>query len=69
MLLARQGIAEGMNATKLVGEYRATPKNAAVTDLYPRMRFSRREDGKFERLLGDRYRCRIKNLPPPLEGP
>ena len=46
------GIAEGMGATKLVGQYHATPKNDVVADLYPRMGFSVREDGMFERKLG-----------------
>ena len=46
-------IAEGMGATKLVGEYQATPKNDVVADLYPRMGFTAREDGFFERPLGD----------------
>jgi len=45
-------IAEGMGAKKLVGEYKATPKNDVVADVYPRMGFSEREDGLFERPLG-----------------
>ncbi|MEI7711604.1 MAG: HAD-IIIC family phosphatase [Rhodospirillales bacterium] len=45
-------IAEGMGATKLVGEYKATPKNDVVADLYPRMGFTVREDGLYERPLG-----------------
>lgn len=45
-------IAEGMGAKKLVGEYHATPKNDVVADLYPRMGFTAREDGLFERPLG-----------------
>ena len=45
-------IAEGMGAKKLVGEYQPTPKNAVVADLYPRMGFSLREDGRYERKLG-----------------
>ena len=46
-------IAEGMGATKLVGEYKATPKNDVVADLYPRMGFTVREDGLYERPLGN----------------
>ncbi len=45
-------IAEGMGAKKLVGEYKATPKNDVVADVYPRMGFAEREDGMFERPLG-----------------
>ena len=42
-------IAGGMGATKLVGEYQPTAKNDVVADLYPRMGFTMREDGFYER--------------------
>lgn len=45
-------IAAGMGATRLVGEYRATAKNDVVADLYPRLGFSAREDGFYERTIG-----------------
>ena len=45
-------IAERMGAKKLVGEYQPMPKNDVVADLYPRMGFSVREDGRYERKLG-----------------
>ena len=45
-------IAKGMGAIKLVGEYRATPKNDVVADLYPRMGFLVRANGLYERPLG-----------------
>jgi FkbH-like protein len=46
-------IARGMGAKRLIGEYRATAKNDVVADLYPRLGFSPREDGLYERAIGD----------------
>ena len=53
ILKAPIDIAEGMRATKRVGEYQPTPKNDVVANLYPRIGFSVREDGLYERPLGD----------------
>ena len=52
MLRRLTDIAKGMGAIKLVGEYRATPKNDVVADLYPRIGFSVRANGLYERPLG-----------------
>jgi FkbH-like protein len=45
-------IAEGMGAKRLVSEYRPTPKNDVVANLYPQLGFTMREDGFFVRELG-----------------
>ncbi len=53
MLKGLIDIAAGMGANRLVGEYQATAKNDVVADLYPRLGFSEREDGLYERTIGD----------------
>jgi predicted enzyme involved in methoxymalonyl-ACP biosynthesis len=44
--------AQGLGATRLIGEYQPTPKNDVVTDLYVRMGFVPMETGFFVRDLG-----------------
>ena len=44
-------IARGMGASRLMGEYQATPKNDVVADVYPRMGFTPGDEGFFVREL------------------
>ena len=44
--------ARGLGATRLIGEYRPTPKNEVVAELYQRLGFAPQETGFFVRQLG-----------------
>jgi len=52
MLRGLIGIAEGMGARRLMGEYLPTAKNDVVADLYPRLGFAPSEGAFFVRELG-----------------
>jgi FkbH-like protein len=53
MLRGLIGIATEMGAGRLLGEYRPTPKNVVVADLYPSLGFTAVGDGFFIRLIGE----------------
>ena len=52
MLRGLIGQARGLGAVRLIGEYRRTPKNDVVADLYPKLGFVAKESGLFARELG-----------------